>query len=131
LPYFLLPLAIAATVIGLITPMWGVYLFMFPLGISNGFISTLLDALWPEVYGPANLGGIRAIVSSAMVFSTAIGSGLSGALIDRGISLPKQMLCLSGWCIAACFVLAFAASRIGLRERGRAARKVHRSERTR
>jgi MFS family permease len=116
LPYFLLPLAIAAAAVGLITPMWGVYLFMFLLGISNGFTSTLLGALWPEVYGLANLGGIRAVVVSAMVFSTAIGPGLSGALIDRGISLPKQMLWLSGWCIAACFVLAFAASRVRLRE---------------
>ena len=116
LPYFLLPLAIATAAVALITPMWGVYLFMFLLGISNGFTSTLLGALWPEVYGLANLGGIRAIVVSAMVFSTAIGPGLSGALIDRGIPLPKQMLWLSGWCIAACFVLTFAASRIRLRE---------------
>lgn len=116
LPYFLLPLAIAAAAVGLITPMWGVYLFMFLLGISNGFTSTLLGALWPEVYGLANLGGIRAIIVSAMVFSTAIGPGLSGALIDRGISLPTQMLWMSGWCIAACFVLAFAASRVRLRE---------------
>jgi hypothetical protein len=96
--------------------MWGVYLFMLLLGISNGFTSTLLGALWPEVYGLANLGGIRAIIVSAMVFSTAIGPGLSGALIDRGISLPKQMLWLAGWCIAACFLLAFAASRVRLRE---------------
>lgn len=116
LPYFLLPLAVASATVGLITPMWGVYLFMFLLGISNGFTSTLLGAIWPEVYGLANLGGIRAIVVSAMVFSTAIGPGLSGALIDRGISLPKQMLWLSGWCIAACFVLAFAGSRVRQRE---------------
>lgn len=122
LPYFLLPLAIASAAVGLITPMWGVYVFMFLLGISSGFTSTLLGALWPEVYGLANLGGIRAIVVSAMVFSTAIGPGISGALIDRGISLPKQMLWLSGWCVAACFVLAVAASRIQLRE-ARAARQ--------
>ena len=121
LPYFLLPLAIAAAAVGLITPMWGVYLFMFLLGISTGFTSTLLGALWPEVYGLANLGGIRAIVVSAMVFSTAIGPGISGALIDRGIPLPRQMLWLSGWCIAACLVLAYAASRIQRRE-ARAAR---------
>jgi MFS family permease len=116
LPYFLLPLAIASAAVGLITPMWGVYLFMLLLGISSGFTSTLLGALWPEVYGLANLGGIRAIIVSAMVFSTAIGPGLSGALIDRGISLPKQMLWLGVWCIAACFVLAFAAWRVRLRE---------------
>jgi MFS family permease len=116
LPYFLLPLAIAAATVGLVTPMWGVYVFMFLLGVSSGFTSTLLGSLWPEVYGLANLGGIRAIVVSAMVSSTAIGPGLSGALIDKGFSLPRQMLWLSGWCIAACFLLAFAASRVRLRE---------------
>lgn len=92
LPYFLVPLAFAAAVVGLVTSVWGVYLFMFLLGIASGFTSTLLGALWPEVYGLANLGGIRAIIVSAMVLSTAIGPGLSGALIDRGVSLPTQML---------------------------------------
>lgn len=116
LPYFLLPLAVASAAVGLITPLWGVYLFMLLLGISSGFTSTLLGALWPEVYGLANLGGIRAIIVSAMVLSTAFGPGVSGALIDRGISLPIQMLWLSGWCVAACLVLAFAAWRVRLRE---------------
>jgi MFS family permease len=116
LPYFLVPLAIASAAVGLITPLWGVYLFMFLLGISNGFTSTLLGALWPEVYGVANLGGIRAIIVSAMVISTALGPGLSGALIDRGISLPAQMLWLAAWCVGACFVMAFAARRVRLRE---------------
>ena len=116
LPYFLLPLAVASAAVALITPVWGVYVFMLLLGISSGFTSTVLGALWPEVYGLANLGGIRAIVVSAMVLATAIGPGLSGLLIDRGISLPTQLLWLSGWCVAACFVLAFAAWRVRLRE---------------
>jgi MFS family permease len=116
LPYFLLPLAVASAAVGLITPMWGVYLFMLLLGISSGFTSTLLGALWPEVYGLANLGGIRAIIVSSMVLSTAIGPGLSGMLIDRGISLPQQMLWLAGWCVVACFILAFAAREVHRRE---------------
>ncbi len=116
LPYFLVPLAVASAAVGLITPVWGVYVFMFLLGLSSGFTSTLLGALWPEVYGLANLGGIRAIVVSAMVFATALGPGLSGLLIDRGISLPTQMLWLSGWCVAACAVLSFAAWRVQVRE---------------
>lgn len=119
LPYVLVPLAFAAAVVGLVTPEWGIYLFMFLLGVANGLTSTLLGALWPEVYGLANLGGIRAIIVSAMVLSTAVGPGLSGALIDRGVSLPTQMLALAGWCIAGCFVLALAARRVRRRERHR------------
>ncbi len=116
LPYFLAPLAVTSAVLGLIAPVWGVYVSMFLFGISNGLTSTMLGALWPEVYGLANLGGIRAMIVSAMVLSTAIGPGLSGLLIDRGVALPRQLLWLSGWCVLACFVLAYAARRI----RGRA-----------
>lgn len=84
--------------------------------MSNGFTFTLLGALWPEVYGLANLGGIRAITVSSMVLSTATGPGITGALIDLGITLPTQMAWLAVWCIAGSFVLAFAAQQIQRRE---------------
>jgi MFS family permease len=116
LPFFLFPLAASAMAIALVTPVWGIYVFMFLLGISNGFTSTLLGALWPEVYGLANLGGIRAIIVSAMVLSTALGPGLSGVFLDAGVSLPTQMLGLAGWCVMACFGLAAAASKVRTRE---------------
>ena len=116
LPFFLFPLAVAAMAIALVTPVWGIYVFMSLLGISNGFTSTLLGALWPEVYGLANLGGIRAIIVSAMVLSTALGPGLSGVFLDAGVSLPMQMLGLAGWCVIACFGLAAAASKVRTRE---------------
>jgi MFS family permease len=117
LPYFLIPLALASLAVGLVTPVWGVYVFMLLLGVSFGFTSTLLGALWPEVYGIANLGGIRAITVAAAVLATAIGPGITGALIDLGITLPTQMLWLAGWCVAVSFLLAFAVRRIGQRER--------------
>jgi MFS family permease len=116
LPFFLIPLAIASAAVGLITPIWGIYLFMFLLGISNGFTQTLLGALWPEVYGVANLGGIRAIIVSSMVLSTALGPGISGALIDMGVGLPTQMLWMAGWCVAASFGLAVGARIVASRE---------------
>ncbi|MEO1405598.1 MAG: MFS transporter, partial [Pseudomonadota bacterium] len=85
LPFFLLPLAAASAVAGLLEAVWGIYLFMFLLGVSYGFTSTLLGALWPEMYGLKHLGSIRAIIVAAMVFATALGPGLTGALIDAGI----------------------------------------------
>lgn len=116
LPWFLLPLAVASLTAALVTPIWGIYVFMFLLGISNGFTSTLLGALWPEVYGLANLGGIRAITVSAMVLATAIGPFFTGALIDLGLSLPYQLLWMTGWCVAASLALAYAARAISLSE---------------
>jgi MFS family permease len=116
LPYSLLPLAAAALVVGLVTPVWGVYVFMFLLGVSSGLTSTLFGALWPEVYGLANLGGIRAITVSAMVLASALGPGITGALIDLGIPLTTQMLWMALWCVAASAALAFAAGRVRSRE---------------
>ncbi|WP_218042305.1 MFS transporter [Sphingobium fuliginis] len=116
LPWFLVPLAVASATAALITPLWGIYVFMFLLGISNGFTSTLLGALWPEVYGVANLGGIRAMTVSAMVLATALGPGLTGILIDLGVDLPEQLLWMSGWCLLSSLLLAYAAKAIARRE---------------
>lgn len=119
MPYFLIPLAVASAGVALITPVWGIYAFMLLLGVSNGFTSTLLGALWPEVYGLANLGGIRAITVSGMVLSSAIGPGLTGWLIDLGVSLPTQMLFMALWCVLASAALTLAVRRIRQRETAR------------
>lgn len=116
LPIFLLPLMIASAAAALLTPIWGIYLFMFLFGISYGFTSTLLGALWPEVYGVRHLGAIRAIIVSAMVLATAVGPGLTGFLIDLGVSLPDQLLAMSAWCLAGAAALWVAAQRIKARE---------------
>jgi len=115
LPYVLIPLTGATLVIGLVTPVWGIYLFMFLAGVGNGFSQTLLGALWPEVYGLANLGGIRAIVVSSMVLATALGPSVCGAFMDMGVTLPTQMLWLAGWCVVASFGLIAASRMAGRR----------------
>lgn len=109
LPVYLMPLCAACLAVGLLTPLWGIYAFMFLVGVSYGFTAPLVGALWPEVYGVQNLGSVRAIAVAASVAATAIGPGLTGYLIDRGTSLPTQMLVMSGWCILASVVLAFTA----------------------
>ncbi len=116
LPYVLAPLAVASLAVALITPVWGVYVFMLLLGVSYGFSGTLMGALWPEVYGLANLGGIRSIIVAAMVLATALGPGLSGVLIDWGIPLPEQMLGMAAWCGAASAFLVIAARKVTARE---------------
>lgn len=109
LPFFLIPLMIATLAAALLSGIQGVYLFMFLFGISYGFTSTLLGALWPEVYGTRHLGSIRAVIVSAMVLSTALGPGITGLLIDRGIDLPAQLLVMAAWCALASLLLAVAS----------------------
>lgn len=121
LPFFLIPLCAACLAVGLLTPIWGIYAFMFLVGVSYGFTAPLVGAMWPEVYGVQNLGSVRAIAVAAIVAATAIGPGLTGYLIDQGTSLPAQMLVMSGWCVVASIVLAFTAPIILRRNRAASA----------
>ncbi|PFG62545.1 MFS transporter [Thioclava sp. ES.031] len=116
LPFVLAPLTFASLTVALVTPVWGVYAFMALLGMSNGFSGTLMGALWPEVYGVKNLGGIRAIIVASMVLSTAVGPGITGVLIDMGVELPTQMLGMAVWCVIAAGSLTIASRRVRARE---------------
>lgn len=112
LPFFLLPIFVASLAAASITALWGIYLFMFLFGISYGLTSTLFGVIWPEIYGTAHLGSIRALIVSGMVLATAVGPGLTGALIDRGVTLPQQLWWMALWCVVATGALVLAARMI-------------------
>ncbi|MFZ2101506.1 MAG: MFS transporter [Oricola sp.] len=122
LPSFLLPLGAACIVLALSPAVWAPFVFMGLLGISYGFSSTLFGALWPEVYGTAHLGSIRSLIVAVMVFSTAVGPGLTGMLIDLGASYPGQIFVMGIYCIAASAVLLFASRRLQMRASANAGR---------
>ena len=110
LPSFLLPLSAACLVLAVTPAPWAPFVFMALLGISYGFSTTLIGALWPEVYGTKHLGSIRSRIVAFMVFATAVGPGLTGALIDFGVPYPAQILAMGVYCLAASVVL-FTVSR--------------------
>ena len=88
------------------------------MGVSYGFSSTLFGALWPEVYGIRHLGSIRALTVAIMVFATAMGPGITGFLIDRGVSYPLQIGVMGVYCLAACVVLFFVSRSLSARLKG-------------
>lgn len=112
LPVFLLPLASACFVLGLFDALWSVFVFMFLIGISNGFSSTLFGALWPEIYGTKHLGGIRSIMVAILVLATALGPGLTGFLIDAGVPYPYQILAMGAYCLVMIFVMLDVRRRV-------------------
>ena len=105
LPSFLLPLAASCLVLATTQSPWGAYAFMALMGISYGFSSTLFGALWPELYGARNLGSIRAVIVAMMVLATAMGPGLTGWLIDIGVSYPAQIAAMGIYCIFSAAVM--------------------------
>jgi len=124
LPVFLLPLAAACFVLGTVDGQWGIYAFMALLGISYGLSSTLFGAVWPEMYGTRHLGSIRAVIVALLVFSTAIGPGLTGYLIDEGVAYPVQIFAMGLYCLGVCFLMAAVGRRVAVRNRIHAAAGV-------
>lgn len=112
LPFFLVPMTLACLVIANATEIGFVFLFMALLGISNGFSATLFGALWPEVYGTKHLGQLRSVVLAAIVFGSALGPGLTGVLIDRGVPLSLQINGMAIYCFAATLLMTLVSLRM-------------------
>ena len=111
LPSFLVPLSLSCFVLASTDAPWGAYAFMALMGISYGFSSTLFGALWPELYGSKHLGGIRSLIVAFMVFATAMGPGLTGALIDAGISYPGQIAAMGVYSVAVIVIMTLVSRR--------------------
>ena len=112
LPYFLFPLSGACFALAFGGPAFSLFIVMVLLGVSYGIASTLFGSLWPEIYGTVHLGSVRSITISAAVIATAAGPGISGTLIDSGITLPTQMIFLGGYCLLAAAALSMASVRL-------------------
>ena len=110
LPFALLPLGMACVVLALFHHPAAAFLFMGLMGLSNGFIATLMGALWPEIYGTHHIGAIRSLVFAMMVFASAAGPGLMGILIDARVALDDQLLAMGLYCLALTVVLNRAAA---------------------
>ncbi|MDP2122238.1 MAG: MFS transporter [Hoeflea sp.] len=111
LPSFLVPLSLSCFVLAATEAPWGAYGFMALMGVSYGFSSTLFGALWPELYGTKHLGGIRSLIVAIMVFATAVGPGLTGALIDAGVSYPGQIVAMGAYCAVMIGIMTLVSRR--------------------
>ncbi|MCR9135034.1 MAG: MFS transporter [Alphaproteobacteria bacterium] len=121
LPSFLLPLAGACFLLGTVEEQWGVFAFMALVGVSYGLSSTLFGAVWPEIYGTAHLGSIRAVVVALMVFASAMGPGVTGFLIDFNVSYPLQILVMGASCLVICLLMVMVGRMVAERNRQYAA----------
>lgn len=115
LPFFLFPLAIGCAFLSVAEQSFSMAVFMFLLGSSYGVSGAVFGAIWPEVYGTRHLGAIRAVVSAAMVFASALGPGLTGWLIDIGVGFEFQLLLMSAYCMATMLVLYRVSKLLQLR----------------
>ena len=85
-PFFLLPFLTGLTVLLLSTHEITVFVYLFLAGTTEGFGANVKTSLYAELYGTANLGAIRSMMSMFMVTSTAVSPILFGTLLDLGVS---------------------------------------------
>ncbi len=110
LPVFMLPVTLSLALIAPAGEVRTWFAVMALLGMTNGLSVPLWGAMLPEVFGTLNLGAIRSLTSTMSMVAVAIGPGVSGILIDRGIAYPGQAQGMAVICLSLC-VLGFLIQR--------------------
>ncbi len=103
--FYQLPIALGFVILSMTTSVGGALVGLIFLGLTVGANSTLPSAFWAEFYGTQHIGAIKALATAVMVFGSAIGPGLTGVLIDTGVSLDTQFLWIGGFFVGVCMLV--------------------------
>lgn len=120
LPLFLLPLAAACFVLGWGQATESIYWAVVFIGVAMGVANSTFGAIWPELYGVTHLGTIRSVAVAALVFSSALGPGLTGWLIDCQVGFDSQLIGMGVYCVAVTGLMVWLAKQLGNRQLSRA-----------
>lgn len=112
MPAYLAPMGIGLILIALSSTIWIVPVAYVFMGMTQGGSNAALGALWPELYGTRHLGSIRALAVAGMVFASAFGPGVTGLLIDTGISFEIQMIWMAVYLVLMSAILIVLTGRM-------------------
>ncbi len=112
LPIAVVPMGIGMAALDTITNVGGWFMVLGMTGLTQGMVSALFGTLLPYIYGTNHLGAIRAVAMALMVFSTAIGPGITGLVIDWGVPFPSQGAAMAVWCGVLSFAMVPIARRL-------------------
>ncbi|CTQ32790.1 MFS transporter [Jannaschia rubra] len=107
----MLPYVAAFAVLAGAQTLWGAAGALMLFAAGAGAQATVPAAFFAEFFGTRHLGAIKALSAAVMVFGTAIGPGLTGALIDAGFDLPEQMPGIAAWFLGSGVLAAWAIAR--------------------
>jgi nitrate/nitrite transporter NarK len=110
-PFVGLPMAAGFLVLSQAVGLTGAAIGLCLVAIGHGANVTIIAAFWAEFYGTRNIGGIKSLATAVMVLGSAIGPGLTGSLIDAGLSFPQQMNGIAVYFIATTGLVAWGVGR--------------------
>jgi MFS family permease len=113
LPLQLVPLALAMLALVTSASPWAVPFYLLPMGLSAGIASTLITAMWVELYGPERLAEIRSLTTALSVLATGLSPTIMGWLIDAHVALTSQAVGCLVYTVAAGLIAALMARRFG------------------
>lgn len=111
MPIYLIPLVAGFTVLSFAPSVPYAGLGVVLMGLAGGGQATLPSSSWAEFFGTRHLGSIKASVAAILVLGSALGPGISGWLIDRGIAMPTQLLGYAAIVAAASLTLVLPVAR--------------------
>lgn len=110
-PFQMLPFAVSFAVLAFADTIFMAGLGLVIFGMGQGLQGTATSTFWAEYYGTRHIGAIKSVAAALMVFGSAIGPGVTGALIDLGIDFPDQMLPISIYYVIAAGLAAYGIKR--------------------
>jgi len=105
IPIMNIPLLFAMIVLFYSKHEISAYFFLGLIGVSNGFGNILGSSTWAEIYGVKYIGGIKALTTAFMVFSTALGTALFGILIDNGFTIENIAFICGSYIVVSISIL--------------------------
>ncbi|WP_224824264.1 MFS transporter [Cognatishimia sp. MH4019] len=111
IPIYQLPMVAAFTMMSVAQTPLGAAIGVALMAITVGANATVPTAFWAEFYGTRFIGGIKSMAAAIMVLGSAIGPGLTGFLLDQGLSLSFQMLGFAIYFLIASGLAAIGISR--------------------
>lgn len=111
LPVYLLGWVAGVTLVGLSDSLATGVVALAVCGLGSGAVYVVKAALVADLYGTRRLGGVRALTTALMVVASALGPGVSGALLDAGVGFETQCFWMAAYLAAVSLWFAWVSRR--------------------
>ena len=104
-PFYLIPMALGALILIVAgNSPWVALVYLCFLAMSVALMSVTSTALWVELYGHTHFGAIKSMVTTMVVFASAIGPLVIGMFMEQHDIWKTGLFC----CVGLIFVLVTA-----------------------